>query len=67
MKADDGDGCACMDRCRGTCGLKLAIADIRRTVESMLPEDEPDCTAAWVYRVAIEACARPSESQKVKP
>lgn len=54
MSGDVRAECACMDRCRGKCGLREAIQEAKARVASMLPEDEPDYTSAWVYRAAIE-------------
>ena len=46
--------CACMSRCKGACFYPSMIGETQRLVQSQLPEDEHDHTAAWVYRVAMD-------------
>lgn len=49
--------CACRESCRGCVHADL-ISRIQSLVVAQLPEDEPDHTCAWVYRVAVEATVR---------
>lgn len=37
--------------------LKDHVRAIQRAVESLLPEDEPDCTRDWVYETAVNVIA----------
>ncbi len=52
--AQPKETCACRERCETWCQEMELVAKAARIVESMLPEDEPDHTCAWVYRVAVQ-------------
>lgn len=54
LRWKEGRECSCRHRCTQRCGLREVIDAAKSRVESMLPEDEPDFTCAWIYRVAIE-------------
>lgn len=47
--------------------LKAHVRAIQRAVESLLPEDEPDCTREWVYETAVKVIADRLRQQGAEP